>query len=72
MKINKRQLLGVDHARKGYFIARAIKDFDTDESEFYPLVLVTMIVEGIISYWREGEKILCRGSFCKLVLLDDE
>ena len=66
MIIHKDEILEVEHRRKGYFIAKASKDFDLETSEFYPLILVTRIAEGLNTYWKEGEEIPCRGSLCEV------
>ena len=39
MIINKGTLLVAQHCRQGTFKARALKIFDSDKEEFYPLIL---------------------------------
>ena len=69
MEIKKGQIVEVEHSRKGYFVAKASSDFDTDVAGFYPLILVTRLVQGMSTSWEEGEEIPCRNSLCKLKVL---
>jgi len=67
MKIKKGTLLEVNHSRRGQFIGIAEKDFDTDETEFYPIVLAQeKTIEGSNGYWGEGSSIPCRNSLCEI------
>jgi len=66
MKISKGTIVSVNHSRKGKFQAMAIKDFDTQKEEFYPLALVTPRVKGMNNDWVTGEEIPCRNSLCKI------
>ena len=65
MKVKKDTILKINHNRKGVFLAKAIKDFDTEE-EFYPVVLISKKVDGLGTIWEKGEEIPCRSSLCKI------
>lgn len=65
MKIIKGQHLHINHRRKGEFNAAALRDFDTDTEEFYPVAVAEGLVEGIVTDWEEGEKIPCRNTLCE-------
>lgn len=62
MKIAKDEIVEVLHNRKGRFTAIALEDFDTDESEWFPLAVVERAVHGMAEDWVAGEKIPCRAS----------
>ena len=65
MKIKKGDILIIEHARKGTFKAKAIKDFDTDKAEFYPVItLETVLSANSSRRWIEGKEIPCRASLC--------
>jgi len=76
MKIKKGTLIEVNHCRKGRFLGIAREDFDTEETEFYPInVAQDKGIEGIGTQdalglrqriWELGEKIPCRNSLCTL------
>lgn len=67
MKIKKGTLLNVQHCRSGNWIGIAIRDFDTEKVEFYPIALAQeKPVEGMNSQWEEGEEMPCRKSLCKI------
>ncbi len=71
MEIKKGTLLNVKHNRKGNFKGIAIKDFDTDTTEFYPIALAqSNPIEGlsVLNSWIEGEEIPCRNSLCTVEL----
>lgn len=71
MKINKGTLLDVDHTRKGKFVGMAMRDFDTDTEEWYPIALAqNQVVQGLAmgNIWIEGDEIPCRGSFCQITI----
>ena len=55
MRYNKGQIFKISHTRKGNFYCQAIKDFDTEKEEFYPLIDLS-----------DKEEFACRGTFCKL------
>lgn len=70
MKIKKDQALMIRHSRKGTFIGIADRDFDTEEETFYPISLADKeVVEGIATYWSNGDSIPCRDSLCKIELI---
>ena len=64
MKIKENTELIIRHNRKGLFRAIAEKDFDTDD-EWYP-ILTLEPVEGKANEWDIGERIPCKGKFCRL------
>ena len=45
--------------RKGVFKGVAIKDFDTEKDEFYPVATLEY-VRGAANDWEPGEAIPCR------------
>lgn len=59
MKIAAGTHLIVQHRRKGVFHAEAIKDFDTEVDEFYPVKTLDY-VGGVSGEWFPGEEISCR------------
>ena len=67
MKIKKGTKLLIGHSRKGEFKAIAIKDFDTEKEEFYPVAVAQDQVCGMSDAWVEGEEIPCRRSLCKII-----
>ena len=76
MQIQKGDLLNIQHRRKGFFKAIATRDFDTDEEEFYPVVLAPdQYVKGIsldlLGDWQSGEKIPCRKSLVSMILIEE-
>lgn len=67
MKVKKGQLLHINHSRKGEFDAIAKQDFDTDEVQFYPVVLApNNYAEGLNEYWLENEDIPCNKNLCTI------
>ena len=76
MKVQKGDLLNIEHTRKGFFKAVATEDFDTDEEEFYPIVLAPdQYVKGIgldlSADWMADEHIPCRKSLVKMILIEE-
>ena len=69
MKIEKGQLVRVNHCRKGTFFAIAERAFDTKKEEWYPFVVVQKVVRGLNTDWIEGDKVPCRGEFCEIGVL---
>jgi len=59
MKIKKGDTVEVKHDRKGTFIAIAIRDFDTETEQFYPLSV-------------DGEEVPCRNTLCSLKLKEQK
>ena len=59
MLIKKGQKLKIKHSRKGQFTGEASKDFNTEKSEYWPIVSCDY-VEGLDTNWRPGERIPCR------------
>ena len=72
MEVQKGDLLNIRHSRKGFFKAVATQAFDTDEEEFYPIVLAPdQYVKGMADDWVSGEKISCRKSLVTLILIEE-
>ena len=71
MKIKKNTKLKVFHQRHGIFYGKAIKDFDTDLEEFYPIELDQLMLCGLNTDWVEGDYIPCRNSLCNLEILEE-
>lgn len=67
MKVEKGQLLRIEHARKGEFVAVAVTDFDTDAVEYWPVAAVEGYVEGSGCGWVPGRPIPCRASMARIV-----
>ena len=67
MKITKGTIMEINHSRKGKFDGIAIRDFDTETEEFYPIALYQeSMVEGNCTEWEHGEAIPCIGTLCKI------
>jgi hypothetical protein len=45
----------------------ALKDFDSQEAEFFPVALVEGYVAGESCDWEAGEEIPCRASLATIV-----
>lgn len=72
MKIKKGTVLSVAHQRSGKWIGQAIRDFDTEKEEFYPLALYQdETVSGMSTSWERGDEIPCRGDLCKIKVIED-
>ena len=70
MDIKKGTKLNIKHTRKGKFIGRAYKDFNTDD-KWYPVVVCSDIVEGVSEDWEQGEKMLCKANFCEIEVIKE-
>lgn len=57
--------LTVKHRRKGTFEGVAAKDFDTEMSEFYPII-TSEYVGGMANEWYPGDNIECRNTLCEI------
>ena len=55
--------LRITHSRKGTFECVATRNFDPKTEAFFPLRLISKEVEGIATFWQEGEEIPCRNVF---------
>jgi hypothetical protein len=67
MKIKKDTILKINHTRKGLFYASAMRDFDTEKEEFYPVrVAQNKTVKGMNTDWEVGEEIPYRNTLCKI------
>lgn len=73
MQIQKGDLLNIQHTRKGFFKAVATRDFDTDEEEFYPVVVApSTYVRGVSSnIFPPGCDIPCKRSLVKMILIEE-
>lgn len=70
MLIKKGQLLDVQHKRKGNFQGIAEKDFDTETTEFYPIVVAEGCVGGMNKDWEKGERIPCRNTLTTISIVE--
>ena len=55
--------LRITHSRKGTFECVAIRDFDPKAEAFFPVRLISKMVEGRTTSWQEREEIPCRKVF---------
>ena len=62
MKIKKGEKLLINDKRKGIYIVIAEENFDTEETEFFPVILFSTSVKGLNTTWQKGDKIPCRKS----------
>lgn len=61
----------VHDTRKGVFKGTVLKDFDTDQDEWYQIALRQDYLEGMANDWIEGESVPCRKGI-SIVELDKE
>ena len=62
MKIKKGQVLKVLHQRKGNMIVMASADFDTDDMDYWPVVLAEkQVLRSRIGTWYQGDIVPCKG-----------
>ena len=66
MEIKKGTLLKIYHQRKGIFYGEAIRDFNTEKEEFYPIKVKYKTVAGLSEIWEDGDTIPCRNTLCKI------
>lgn len=66
MIIKKGEKIVINSCRKGIFLAEAYEDFDTEITEFYP-VITCETVKGFSTVWYKGEKIPCRRGMSKIL-----
>lgn len=71
MFIKKGQKLVINDFRKGTFNAVAIKDFDTETNEFYPVACSELVI-GLTRVWKTGDEIPVRKSLCNISLVESE
>ena len=69
MHIKKDTILKINHIRKGQFTAIAERDFDTETTEWYPIVAAELVT-GRSQNWEIGEHIACRAKFCTLCTIE--
>lgn len=61
MKIKKGDKLTVNCCRKGTYLAVAAADFDTDEDEWFSVLIdQAKPVSGMSKAWHKGDPIPCR------------
>jgi len=66
MQILKNTTVKIIHKRKGEFIAKAIDNFDTDTTEWYPVALAQDVpLIGMIDGWDKDDVIPCRASLVR-------
>lgn len=67
MKILKGTIVEVNSSRRGIFEGIALKDFDTETDEFYPIALhQEKMIRGMNNEWENGEEIPCRKTLCTI------
>lgn len=71
MEIKKGTKLKVYHHRHGQFHGIAIKDFDTETEEFYPIELDEDMLCGMNTDWVRGDSVPCRNTLCELKIIED-
>lgn len=65
MLIRKDTVLNVKSTRKGNFVGIALKDFDTENDEWYSIAVhQDEPVYGVLEDWFIGESIPCRRGLC--------
>jgi len=67
MKVKKGQLLKINHARKGSFVAVALRDFSSEEESWLPIAIAEGYVKGLTEGWVEGDEIPCRASLVRSI-----
>lgn len=60
MRVKEGQLVRIFHSRKGLFFAVAVRDFDTEVDEFFPVAVAEGYVYGLSDAWAVGEEIPCK------------
>ncbi len=70
MKIKKDQKVTIRSRRKGVYKAIAVRDFDTETDEYYPVATLER-VRGLTQIWKKGDLIPCRRGL-SVVVVDDE
>ncbi len=71
MKIKKGQKVKVVGSRSGNYEAIAVEDFDTENDEWYPLILDQERVDGLSTSWHKGERHDGRRGLCEIELRDN-
>ena len=71
MEIKAGTKLRVFHRRHGAFNGIASKDFNTEEDEFYPIVLDDDCVEGLSTTFYKGDNMPLRNIFCEIEIVKD-
>lgn len=66
MQVSKGDILRVQHRRKGVFLGKAMKDFDTEVDEFYPIVLEENRLDGMNTVYFKGDPVECMNIFCEV------
>ena len=70
MKIKKGTLFLVRDPRKGKYIGKALRDFDTETEEFYPVTPVETVF-GMVNTWEPGDEIPCRKGIAEIKIMED-
>lgn len=66
MLIKQGQHFTVKDKRKGKFKGEALRDFDTEKDDFYPVATLEY-VEGMTTEWFPGDEIPCRKGISEIV-----
>ncbi len=69
MIIKKGTILFVHDPRKGRYEAEALRDFDTEKEEFYPVTPLRTVV-GMVNIWEHGDEIPCRKGLATIKVKD--
>lgn len=71
MIIKKGTRLIVLDRRKGQYVAEALRDFDTEKDEFYPVTPLKTVV-GMVNTWDHGDEIPCRKGIATIKVKEGE
>lgn len=71
MKFKKGDKVLVKHSRSGTWNGIVSEDFDTEKDEWYSIKLAEKRVEGVSTYWEEGEEMPSRRGLCQVFPLED-
>ena len=72
MKFKKGSLVQVKHNRSGNWKGIVTEDFDDEKDEWFSIALAQKeIVEGLKTYWEEGERMPCRKGLCIVELIKE-
>lgn len=70
MKVCKGDKLRIDDNRKGIFFGIATEDFDTEEDEWYGVMLDQEILGGMSTTWVRGDRVPCRRGISKVEVME--
>lgn len=71
MKIKKDQKITIRSRRKGIYKAIAVRDFDTETDDFYPVAALES-VRGITQVWKKGDLVPCRRTLSTVIVDPEE